>query len=282
MNGEDVTLSMPCYNTEDTLPAALNALTRLDPGPSRILCVDDGSTDGTKAVIEAYETVELIEHEENRGIAGTMNTALSHTETPLFAKVDADVVVPPDWLERILEAYDESGAAFVQGRFVERKATVADRWREKYPAPSFRYSPKRNKAINGATILAETDALREIGGYDEQYRRAFDDIDVVERLVEAGYEVYYSPSVRSTHIRRDTWWEVLHTEWAYHNDPETRGKPDDLLDVIRRIPYHSLMSARCLRRDVLDREFERLGISILRLPYMIAWDIDHVLSTRSS
>lgn len=282
MDPEDVTLVMPCYNTAGTLPAALNAVTRLDPQPSTILCVDDGSTDGTKAIIESYDGVRLVEHEENRGLGTTLNTALSRTETPLFAKVDADVVVPSDWLARILDAYAESGAALVQGRFIEQETTAADRWRSKYPSPRFEQHPRRNKAINGATILADVDALRDIGGYDEQYERAFDDIDVMERLMEAGYDVYYAPSVRSTHIRTDTWREVLRTEWAYHNDPQYGGEPDDLSDVLHRLRDHCYESGRCVYLDVKHREYERLWISALRLPYMIAWDIDHVLFTDDS
>jgi GT2 family glycosyltransferase len=223
----------------------------------------------------------LIEHETNSGLGVTLNTALAHTETPLFAKIDADVVVPPDWLANILNAYNESGAALVQGKFVEQETTLADRWRAKYPSPPFGSEPRRNHPINGATILAETEALRDIGGYDEQFRRAFDDIDLMERLIDADYDIYYAPSVRSTHIRTDTWREVLHTEWAYQNNLQ-RGKPTSLSEIVDRLPHHIYESGRCVYLDVKYREFERLPISLLRLPYLVKWDVEYVLFMTTS
>ena len=280
MHPADVTLVVPCYNVADTLPAALRAIDQLEPSPARVLCVDDGSTDGTTELLRSQEIAEVIEHDTNSGLGVTLNTALAATETPLFAKVDADIVVPSDWLANALEAYHESNTAFVQGQFTEHQTTAADRWRAAYPSPTFPDEPRRNKPVNGGGILAETDALRAIDGYDEQFQRAFDDIDVMERLLEAGYEIYYAPSVRATHIRTDTVREVLHTEWAYQNDPRRRGKPESLADVVDRLPYHAYKSARCLYRDCRDRDPARLGISLLRLPALVTYDLEHVRSTK--
>lgn len=273
MNSDDVTLAVPCYNVADTLPQALAAIDMLDPSPSEILCVDDGSTDDTKEIIETYEDVRLIEHEQNRGLGVTLNTALAHTRTPLLAKVDADIVVPPDWLEVIYREKEESGAAFVQGQFVEHVTTTADRWRKEYPSPWFDDEPVRNKAINGANTLADTEALRDIGGWDEQYQRAFDDIDVMNRLIEAGYDVYYSPSVQTTHIRTDTWREVLRTDWAYSNHPSDGGKPDDVFDVLGRLPSHAYRSCRNVFHETMRGSPALACISLLQLPFYVNWDI---------
>ena len=280
MHPADVTLVIPCYNAVDTLPTALRAIDRLEPSPARVLCVDDGSTDGTTEILRSQDVAEVIEHDTNSGLGVTLNTALAETETPLFAKIDADIVVPSDWLANALEAYHESDTALVQGRFTEHETTRADRWRAAYPSPSFPDEPRRNKPLNGGGILAETEALRAIDGYDEQFQRAFDDIDVMERLLEAGYEIYYAPSVHATHIRTDTWREVLHTEWAYQNNPDTLGKPDSVADVVDRAPYHLYKTARCLYRDCRARDPARLGISLLRFPALVAYDLEHVRSTK--
>lgn len=277
MNPDDVTLAVPCYNVEDTLPHALDAIERLDPSPASVLCVNDGSTDDTKEIIEEYDDVRLIEHEQNQGLGTTLNTALAHAETPLFAKIDADIVVPSDWLEVIGREKEESGAAFVQGRFIEQVTTSADEWRTQYPSPTFSHEPKRNKPINGANTLADTEALRDIGGWDEQFRRAFDDIDVMERLIEEGYDIYYSPSVRATHIRTDTWREVLRTDWAYFNNPSNGGKPEDLSDVLDRIPSHAYRSAVRAFLETYRRRPTLLGISMLQLPFHLTWDLTHVM-----
>lgn len=278
MDPDDVTLVMPCYNVEETLPAALDAVDQLDPSPHQFLCIDDGSTDDTRSIIDSHESAQLLENETNKGLGATLNKALSATDTPLFAKIDADIVVPSDWLETILTVYNTHDAALVQGRFVDEESTMADQWRAEYPSPDFDRPPVWNKALNGATILADAETLREIGGYNEQYRRAFDDIDLMKRLMEAGYDIYYDPSIHTTHIRTDTWKEVLRTEWAYQNHPRRGGKPDSLSDIVRRFPHHFYQSLRCLYLDVRTLHSERLWISLLRFPYLIRWDVEHVLS----
>lgn len=284
MDSDDVTLVIPCYNVEDTLPEVLEAVARLDPPPKSVLCIDDGSTDDTAEIIRSYEDIRLIEHERNRGLGATLNSALSHTRTPLFAKIDADIVVPPDWLEVIGREKESSGAEFVQGRFVEEITTPADEWRDEYPSPTrwFHDEPRRNTPINGANILAETGALRSIGGWDEQYRRAFDDIDVMNRLIEAGYDVYYSPSVSATHIRTDTWREVLRTDWAYSNKPSAGGKPDEISNLIERLPLHVYRSVgRAAVQTVKGRP--TLGcISLLQLPFHVCWDIQCIRQSARS
>lgn len=277
MSADDVTVAIPCYNVEETLPAALDAVERLNPAPGTVLCVDDGSDDRTGQIIEAREDVRSLEHDRNRGIAATINTALSHADTPLFAKIDADLVVPTDWLATIRTEKERTGAEFVQGTFEEEITTVADQWRAEYPSPHFADCPYWNKPINGSNILAETDALRDVGGWDEQYRRAFDDIDVMERLIDAGYEVYYTPRVRATHIRTDTREEVLRTSWAYFNHPSRGGKPTEPADVARRVPRHLRRFGRSVRKEVQMRRPRLLWFSTLRLVYHLKWDVEHVM-----
>lgn len=276
MGFNDVTLSIPCYNVEDTLKQTLKSVDRLDPSPSSVLCVDDGSTDDTRDIIEAHEGVRLIEHEQNRGLGATLNTALAHAETPLFAKIDADIVVPSDWLAKIRSEKEDNDAAFVQGRFIDQVKTSGDRWRQQYPSPSFGNQPVRNKPLNGSNTLADTDALRDVGGWDEKYRRAFDDIDLMERLIEAGYDIYYSPAVRATHIRTDTWKEVLKTDWAYYNNPRNGGKPDCTHDIFSRLPSHAYRSAKFSFFETYRVRPALIAISLLLLPSHVKWDIDCV------
>ena len=280
MHPEDVTLVVPCYNVADTLPRVLESVQRLDPAPSRVLCIDDGSDDETKAIIESHSGIDLIEHDRNKGLGATLNTALEHTETPLFAKVDGDIVVDPDWLTAMGRTLEESGADFVHGRFTEQVTTPADRWRSQYPSPNFDTRPQRNNPLNGANVIAYTDALRDVGGWDEQYRRAYDDIDIMLRLMESGYEVYYTPQIDAKHIRTDTWREVLRTAWAYHNDPTRRGKPTSLSDVLRRLPMHAYISTVSVLSDARRRRWSIVWISFLRLFFHVKWDLDCVRERR--
>ncbi|MFP8952154.1 glycosyltransferase [Natrialbaceae archaeon A-arb3/5] len=277
MKSTEVTLVIPCYNAEETLPRVLEAVDQLDPGPAVVLCVDDGSEDRTREIVRENERAQLIAHDHNRGIGATINTGLSHVETPLFAKIDADIVVPSNWIELMITEMDRSSADFVQGRFVEEVTTSADQWRKEYPSPRFDKCPYWSKPINGATLLAATDALRNVGGWNEQYRRAFDDIDIMERLIEAGFDVYYTPRVQSTHIRTDTWSEVLRMSWAYSNHPDSGGEPSNATDILYRFPKHVIRFGKSVLTEGRHARVRLLWISVLQLFFHIKWDIECAL-----
>jgi GT2 family glycosyltransferase len=281
MNPDDVTLVIPCYDVADTVGRTLSSVAALDPAPARVLCIDDGSTDGTRAVIESREGVELVEHEVNRGLGATLNDALDRVETPGFAKVDADVLVERDWLGRTCAAMAERDAAVVQCRFEEQVTTAADEWRDKHPSPDFPDEPRMNEPINGATVLCRTDALRDVGGWDDRFERAFDDIDLFLRLVDAGYRVYYTPSVVTTHIRTDTWREALRTAWAYHYDPRVgRGDPRQASDALLRLPGILESARQSIVSDFRRRDLDILWISLLRPFYHVTWDVQSVRRAR--
>lgn len=277
MNPDDVTLIVPCYNVADTLPRVLDAVDDLDPAPETVLCIDDGSTDGTTDLIASREGIELVEHAENRGLGVTLNRGLAHTRTPWLAKIDGDIVVDADWLERICRHSDEQNADFVYGRFEEETTTIADKWREKHPSPPFPDEPIHNVAINGANMLGRVDALYDVGGWDEYYHRAFDDIDLIQRLIHAGHHVYYAPDVKTTHIRTDTWYEVLRTAWSYHTDAIAGHRnPERVRDVLTRLPGLSYRAVNCIADDVRDGDFDILWISLLRFFFHLKWDFDSV------
>lgn len=86
-------IQIPCYNEEETLAATLQDLPRQMPGVDEIefLVVDDGSTDGTAAVAEAFGVKHIIRLGRNQGLARAFLTGL---EAAL--QLDADIIVNTD------------------------------------------------------------------------------------------------------------------------------------------------------------------------------------------
>ncbi len=280
MEPAEVTLAIPCYNVVETLPRVLEAVDRLDPSPERVLCVDDGSTDGTKRIIRRHDGVDLVTHDQNRGLGATLNTALLRTETAGMAKIDGDIIVEPSWLGRLCEIRSETDAALVQGRFEEELTTTADRWRENHIKPGFLDEPVYDKPINGSNILCRAASLRAVGGWDERYTRAFDDIDLFQRLIAAGFRIYYTPEIVTTHLRTDSRSDVLRAAWSYHygsfGGDDGRLPPESAREMLLRIPELALRSAASVSRDLKDRSPELLLLSLQRPLAHLYYDIDSI------
>jgi glycosyltransferase involved in cell wall biosynthesis len=98
----DATAIVPMYNEAETCAPVFRAL--LDSGRfSRVLAVDDGSSDGC-AHIAAAAGAEVLCLSPNRGKGQAMRRALSHVDTPWVGFFDADLYgFRPDHVDRFFE-----------------------------------------------------------------------------------------------------------------------------------------------------------------------------------
>ncbi|MBI4887704.1 MAG: glycosyltransferase family 2 protein [Acidobacteria bacterium] len=106
---------VPAYNESGDIRATCEALLRLTPQPE-VIVIDDGSTDDTAAIVRQYLTrpsVTLIQQPSNRGQGVARNVGVRAATGDVVVFVDADVRLPPDFLERLAPHY-ERGADYVE------------------------------------------------------------------------------------------------------------------------------------------------------------------------
>jgi len=107
-----VSVVVPVYNNAATLPELCRRVRAALPGRSvEIILVDDGSTDGSRPVIEGLD-VRSVWHERNRGQNSAILSGLREATQPLACVLDADLEDPPEAIPRLLEPI-EGGLARV-------------------------------------------------------------------------------------------------------------------------------------------------------------------------
>ena len=97
------------YNEERNIGRTLASIAGLSGlGAHEIIVVNDGSRDGTAGVVRelaaASPRIRLIDLAENRGRGWARNTGVRAARGDLIATVDADIVLPEDWLVRVRAA----------------------------------------------------------------------------------------------------------------------------------------------------------------------------------
>ena len=100
-----ITIVLPAWNEEDTIGESVESVLALDyPGKLKVIVVNDGSTDGTKKVLEKYSKKGMITlvNKENGGKASAMNAALEIIDTEFFACMDADSIAEKDALNHMM------------------------------------------------------------------------------------------------------------------------------------------------------------------------------------
>jgi len=99
---DSVTVVIPVYNAAGFLRETLDSVYAQTLAPRQIIVVDDGSTDGSGAMLDAEPRVTLYRHPGgvNKGMAASWRLALQHATTRYVAWLDADDFWYPHKLER--------------------------------------------------------------------------------------------------------------------------------------------------------------------------------------
>jgi dolichol-phosphate hexosyltransferase len=101
-----LSILIPVYNEEQRVCAALDQVLAHDFAfPIELVVVDDGSTDGTRALLANYDwpdNARVLYHVANRGKGAAIRTALAHAEGEISAIMDADLEYDPADLEPLV------------------------------------------------------------------------------------------------------------------------------------------------------------------------------------
>ena len=108
-NNKLLTITVPCYNSQDYMEKCIDSLL---VGGERveIIVIDDGSTDNTGAIADAYEkkypSIVRAIHQENGGHGEGINQGVKHASGKYFKVVDSDDTLSSDFVA-FLDALEE-------------------------------------------------------------------------------------------------------------------------------------------------------------------------------
>jgi glycosyltransferase involved in cell wall biosynthesis len=125
-----LSIVIPVFNEAATLQEIVRRVLKVDAAPSReLILVDDGSTDGTRALYEqiqaehAGQSIRVFLHDRNRGKGAALRTGFEHVTGDLVLIQDADLEYDPRDYPRLLAPILEGRADVVYGsRFVGSEA----------------------------------------------------------------------------------------------------------------------------------------------------------------
>lgn len=108
-----VSIVVPAYNVENYLERCINSLLTQTYKNVEIIIVDDGSTDKTPIIADAYQTkyrqIKCI-HKKNEGLGLARNSGISISNGSYITFVDSDDFLEPSFLEKCISFIDETNA----------------------------------------------------------------------------------------------------------------------------------------------------------------------------
>jgi mycofactocin system glycosyltransferase len=204
-----VTVVVPVRDRPEHLTRLLRSL-----GETPCVVVDDCSIrrdDIEKAARDAG--AQYLRLDTHSGPAAARNAGMGRVRSPLVAFVDSDCVVPPGWLDGLVGHFADPRVALVAPRIV---TPPGPSWLAQYEAARspLDLGPTEGKVAPGALVsyvpsaaIVVRRAVVAPSCFDERLE-AGEDVDLVWRLIEAGWDVRYAPSVEVTHeadLRTTRW-----------------------------------------------------------------------------
>jgi hypothetical protein len=283
---------------EDTL-RCLESLSRIERPDLEIVCVDNGSTDGSaEAVRERFPEVTLIEAGENLGFAGGNDLGLRHAlerDAQWVVLVNNDATVAPDVIEGFEQAIarrPDAGVLAGKVYFADRPDTIwfagqrvstltgysgRPRGYGRADGPRYGGIVDTGRAV-GALMAISRDVLQTVGLFDEDLFAYVEDVDLALRAREAGFGIVVAPDARAWHaVSASTGGEAASTHTLYYGVRNTvtvleRRRPLGRLATVARrgsilVTYglHALTRAdrraalAAVRQGFADARAGRLG-----------------------
>ncbi|WP_037681776.1 glycosyltransferase family 2 protein [Streptomyces griseus] len=209
----------------DTLADCLAALAAATgPRPEEIILVDDrpdpepGPLEHPLSVLGDLRARTTVLHSDGRGPAAARNTGLRAATSPWIVFLDDDVQCGPHWCDQLAHDLTEASpdTAGVQGVLA-------------VPLPDERRPTDWERGTAGlararwitADMAYRTEALKQVGGFDERFRRAYrEDADLALRVLDAGWRIRQGRRTSLHPVRPTGRWVSLRAQ---------RGNVDDAL-----------------------------------------------------
>ncbi|MFW5771863.1 MAG: glycosyltransferase family 2 protein [Phototrophicaceae bacterium] len=281
-----ISVVMPTFNAQTYLREAVDSVLAQTYPHFELLVIDDGSSDGTRAIVREYAArdarVRLIEQDRS-GVSRACNTGVREARYPWIARLDADDIATPERFALQMAQAAAHPDVGVWGGY----AIQINRWSERIgvvhlgPTDDAQYyqriSDMRHMDIVNTTCLLRRDIMLKAGGYDPLFDGA-ESVELLSRMARFApmrvipeYLVLYrihAHSVTNANTARE--WQVIdfiearNRAWAAGGDL----KWAEYDAYMRQLPFYTR-----LRHDLFTRSrksYRVAGIHVAEKRYVAA------------
>jgi GT2 family glycosyltransferase len=231
LNEPSLDIVIVAYRSRGLLRDCLTSIREHPAGvPTSVYVVDNDSRDGTVELVRHdFPDVQVEAADANLGFSRANNLAIQSGNSRYVLVLNPDTRLTDGGLATLIGLMEGHPEIGICGCRLERedgtfdhaakrsfptplgalahfigigRTSVAPRQLAQYRAPDVEVGPV--DAVNGAFMLIRRAALDEVGMFDEGYWMYMEDLDLCYRFAQAGWIVWYEPSVTVVHIKAGT------------------------------------------------------------------------------
>jgi GT2 family glycosyltransferase len=215
MNGNFVSIIIPAYNSVRTMKKCVESVLALNYAAYEAIIVDDGSTDGTPAVLGKYKDNPKLRiiRVPNGGPSKARNMAIKEARGEFIAFTDSDCIVDREWLNNLMQGFAADGPVVAVGGgqlspddetafgrdlndFMKKTGVVADYMKDT-PAGAGILETDHNPSCN---VMYKKEVLQKVGFFTEDLWPG-EDVELDYKIRKLGYRLMFNPAAIVFHYR---------------------------------------------------------------------------------
>jgi len=191
-----VSFIVPAFNEEKTIEDTIKHIFNIDYRILEVIVVNDCSNDSTFSIIKSltkkYSKLKIVNHNKNKGKAGSLNDGLKIAKGELIVVVDADSYPAKDSLRKMIGFFNDKKVGAVIVPVVARNK---NKFMEKLQAIEYKMIALTRKLFDyvdaiyvtpGPLAIYRKEALKDVGGFDE--KNMTEDIEITWHLIYSSWK----------------------------------------------------------------------------------------------
>jgi len=213
------------YSPGDYLDAFLRSLKGASSATYEVVLADNGSTDGSPQRAVIAHGVRMLEMGRNLGYGRAANAGAVGARSPFLLVTNPDIELQPGAVDELIEAtarwprggtfgpavlepdgklYPSARALPVVGHGIGHalmaRVWPGNPWTRNYRREDVAVEERAAGWLSGSCLLIRREAFEQVGGFDPGYFMYFEDVDLGDRIGQAGWENVYVPTARAVHM----------------------------------------------------------------------------------
>jgi len=259
-----ISVIIPVYNGEKYLKECLNSVVEQTLDGIEIICVNDGSTDSTKEILEEYalnyKNIKVI-NQKNSGVIGARITGLKHSAGKYIGWVDADDFIEKTMYEKLYNEIekDNSDIAICNYNFYPKEVVNKEKWYKDYKGKVdwkfiSRNTVQWNKIVRKELLddINAVDLFKEVG--EECYSFVLIAASKIVTISEPLYNYRVGHSSLSSNFKNIKWYINTVERWDktvryVENDNKLGSDWIEFYNYMRLYYYLVLLIVTCVNND---------------------------------
>jgi glycosyltransferase involved in cell wall biosynthesis len=191
-----ISVVVPAYNEEKYLGPCLGALTGQIEAADEILVVNNNSTDKTAEITKRFN-VGLV-NEKTQGMIPARNRGFNEAKYEIIARVDADVIVPYNWIKKIKENFRKKNIDALTGpvRYSDSALIINSPIPSKVYLESLRIVNKGKRFLVGPNMSLTKSIWEKVKNkVNVNDSQVHEDLDLSLKIISAEGKIGYDPDL---------------------------------------------------------------------------------------